>query len=166
MNTNKFIKMCKASEDLQRAWDVHKKPMYDWIYFYDEKDKKYKIRLCTGLHAQLLYYIEHGKGYSSYEESIYIDFKKSVVKQLDRFTYLPTLEQLFEMVWKIENEHTFAHNFNFFRFEKENKIGLVVTCNNNYTQEYLSDSFKGCLLQYIIEEDYNKIWTGEKWYKK
>jgi len=148
MNTNKFIKMCKANEDLQKGWDVHKKPMYDWIYFYDEKDKKYKIRLCTGLHAQLLYYIEHGKGYSSYEESIYIDFKKSVVKQLDRFTYLPTLEQLFEMVgdYRAQIDRPF--------------LSILVMKKRKFK------SMQELVLSAVMEIKYRKYWTGEKWYKK
>ena len=159
--TKNFIKQCEHAGEIQSVWDINKKPMYDWIYFYSEKSKKNIVRICTGLHGRLLYFVEHGSGYSSYMETIFIDFKKSVTKQLKEYIWLPTQGQLQEILCNFYqgnsnikglnwgdsiNEHMLNRLLN---FEKDNR-NLVYDLNSLW-------------LAFVMYEKYNKIWTGKKW---
>jgi len=83
---------------------------------------------------------------------------------LKYFIWLPTQEQLWEKIWKIEKTCTFAHSFDISQCDK-NIIYLVVRSISNesgYMSEYCGDTIQECLLQYIYETEYSKIWTGEK----
>ena len=80
--------------------------------------------------------------------------------------WLPTLEQLFEIAHR-------AYNKNAHYKSKEYEIiaDFVEWMLNSDIDKYKDfnldfDDTKSCLLIYIMEEFYHKIWTGEKWVKE
>jgi len=72
--------------------------------------------------------------------------------------WLPTQEQLFVMV-NFDKLLTFE-----FSSHKETRTLYIMRIDGTCSL-YKNDNFKGCILQYIMHEKYNKTWTGEKWVK-
>lgn len=134
MITNKlFIKQCEKAKEIQKVW---KPKIGDW---YVDLDRDIE---CVSLMGEEI--IKH---HSKYHK------------------WLPTQEQLWERIWEIEKTCTFAHSFDVSQHD-QNTINLVVRSISNdsdYINEYFGDAIQGCLLRYIYETEYNKIWNGEDW---
>ena len=84
---------------------------------------------------------------------------------LKDFIWLPTQEQLWKRIWKLEKTCTFSHSFDISRYDKK-RIGLVVRSISNesgYIEEYFENTIQECLLKHIYGIEYDKVWDGKKW---
>ena len=132
MITDNFIKQCEASEQIQEACHFYKG---DWFFC---KDERYEV----------LDDVIYGRSTAN-------QFKKDK-------TWLPTLEQLFDIWSYLCNTNNKAHpeylagdhlptRF-FYRIYKElNRTNMGIWFD------------KTVCLDIIMRDFYNKIWTGEKW---
>lgn len=127
MITKNFINQCEQAEEIQKAW---KPKTRDLIQRKQTVLKNKQIYLITNIDREIVFYINIKDGEESWCHKD--NFK-------DEFLYLPTLEQLFEMIQKYKRNEAFFFDF---------KLDM-----------------KESLLKEIMKEKYNKIWTGEKWVK-
>ena len=167
MINDTYIKQCEMAEELQRDWISRiKRGEYrtDYVYYLDPVNKKYKTELFLGIHEYA----------NKVSHILTIDPKNSAYRyvgiswQEDLFEYvwLPTLEQLFEMIWKIDVEHRVQRHYGINECDEGNyqlEVTQIDPQDQNYDREYFSDSFQGCLLQYIYNIEYNKSWNGKSW---
>ena len=77
--------------------------------------------------------------------------------------WLPTLEQLIEMAHKTRNKnaHHKAKEYEIIADFIDWMLNSDIDKYKDFNLDF--DDTKSCLLIYIMEEFYNKIWTGEKW---
>ena len=140
MITNTYIKQCEMAEEVQRAW----RPVEGDRFIY-RNDLKQKI---------IIYRKE------SDEPAINVLHKIMF--------YLPTLEQLFEMVKPdYDDDEMVKPDYDddwkiiiCFRNWITNKI---INTKNRIT--FMDYNVKELLLLWIMAVEYNKVWTGEKWVK-
>ena len=121
MITEVFIKMCEKNKNLQKKWEPKQ---FDYYY---SKDKKHVFIL---------------------SESSFIN---TIEKYLEKFTWLPTQEQLQEMVKK---RHIYYLIKDFQIFQVKHTVGLHI---GNMNELWLA---------FVMYEEYNKIWTGKEWIKE
>ncbi len=134
MITDNFLKMCKQAEEIQKVW---KPKVGDWQFWCNNKTLCANISIITSLQ----------KKYSEATHRV----------------WLPTLEQLFEMAHKVRDKEAYHKS-------KEYEIiaDFIEWMLNSDIDKYKDfkldfNDTKSCLLIYIMEEFYHKIWTGEKW---
>jgi len=169
MITKNYIKMAEQAEEIQKEW---KPKDGDYFYGYEWSDMAWKERdietkkiseLATK-EIHLLYF--SGDDFNScfpMGEEIGQEKNKP---DLNKSFWLPTLEQLFEMVGETVEKYKIQMHFGINKSEDGFQLQVnPVNPNFNYEKEYFADSIKGCLLQYIYEEKYNKTWIGKKWVK-
>ena len=129
MITDNYIKMCEQSEEIQKAWKPKKGDYYAVIV--------------------------HGKPTDIID--IYIDgfplLPQKFIPLSALYIWLPTLEQLFEMVDITKYGRLEITEF---------KNGYCVSQNDFYVSE-ISKSIHECFLEMVMITKYHKIWTGEKW---
>jgi len=151
MITDNYIKMCEKAKEIQKDW----KPKVGDCYYENGENlldkKSYHYRAILD------------------KEKSYLFFKNSTSPMFKyRRFLLPTLEQLFEMIWEIDMKNRVQMHYGINECEEENyqlQIDQIDPQDNNYEEEYISDSIKGCLLQYIYRHKYHKVWVSEKWVK-
>ena len=136
MITDNYIKMCEQAEEIQRECHFYKG---DWFYCQDER---YEV-LDDGI----------------YGKNTAIEFKKDKA-------WIPALEQLFEIILDLRNKDARIK-----AKEYEIMADFIDWMLNTDIDQYkdfnldFSDT-KSCILIYLMERFYNKVWTGEKWEKE
>ena len=129
MITKSYIKMCEEAKEIQKAW----KPV-DWDRFIYKDDRESGIACVDERH----------------------ETAKSISYRLEHYIWLPTQEQLQEMMItkKIKWYKVFSE---FFRYINEECYPSVKDFGNeDYSITYL-------WLCYIMKEKYNKKWDDNKW---
>jgi len=124
MITDNYILMCEQAEEIQKAW----KPV-DWDRFIYKDDREFGIACIDGR------------------------YNKKVMKKVnERYIWLPTQEQLQEIMTKQ----------GYFRFTL---IELFYHFANSIFKTNSSQKFSmnELWLAFVMHEKYNKVWTGEKW---
>ena len=116
MITDNYIEMCEQAEEIQKWWFPN---IGDSYYIKSEKETK----LIT-LISEKIWLSERSRGCN--------------------FIYLPTLEQLFEMVgnYKAQISRIF--------------LSIMII------KKYKFESIQELVLNAVMEIKYNKAWTGEK----
>jgi len=147
MITENYIKMCEQAEEIQKAWEPkagdyvqlkNNRQIYLISSVEKSKDKK-----------KVVFYTNIINGNDSW---CYIEFFK------DNFVYLPTQEQLQEMIIPI-----LRRKFkDFWDMERINIWMIQHFINFMHDIDYL-DTLNELWLAFVMYEKYNKIWTGEKW---
>lgn len=141
MITENFIKQCEKAEEIQKKWRVPFKSYVGDLYW---KGTKYLM-----IPEACLFVTE-------------IMFEPK-----DDFIYLPTQEQLWEKVWLIlEKYPAIAYVFKIERHETIISFNVGKYIDEGYKKIYSSNTIQECLLQFIYNEKYNKIWTGKDWIKE
>ena len=148
MITDNYIKMCEASEEIQKLREYK---MGDWFYTTIYRRDKHKG----------FYVIDVDYG-DNYPNGLLPDkHKKDNFVTKGGGIWLPTQEQLQEMMPKsdvtflveyIKNVELRYHD----RFN-EDAVGYFT---GTFT------SFNELWLAFVMEEKYNKVWTGEEWKKE
>ena len=139
MITDNFIKMCEKNEDLQREWKVK---LGD--YFYHKQKEKV---LSIGLNAER-------------------DWIEKLKKKYEgNYIYLPTLGQLFEMALFLRNKdaHIKAKEYEIMADFIEWMLNADIDRYKGFNLDF--DDTKSCVLIYLMESFYHKVWTGSKWVK-
>ena len=137
MITDNYIKKCEQAEEIQKAWRRFFKNYLGDLFW---KGKKYLM-------------IPEACSYVT----------EVMFEPRDEHIWLPTLEQLFEIAHKAYNK-----NAKYKAKEYEIIADFIDWILNSDIDKYKDfnldfNDTKSCLLIYIMEEFYNKIWTGEKW---
>lgn len=129
------------------------------------------IKMCE--QAEEIQKLKKGKNQFSNQDFVAYNFgqglKFYICNEINRYwtiqdlIWLPTLEQLIEMAHKARNK-----NAHYKSKEYEiiaDFIDWMLNSDINKYKDFNLDfnDTKSCLLIYIMEEFYNKIWTGEKW---
>jgi len=139
--TDIYIKQCEMAEEVQNNWQ----PVEGDRFIY-RNDLKQKI---------IIYRKE------SDEPAINVLCKIMF--------YLPTLEQLFEMVFKVDIKHRVQMHYGINEADEEGyqiQVDQIDPQDHNYEEEYFTKSIQEGLLQHIYMAEYHKIWTGKKWQVK
>lgn len=144
--TDSYIEKVSKAKEIQTLWDCNKLPMHDWMYFFDKGEQKYKVRLFTGRHGNLFYYHEIGKGHSSYLK--YFCIENDQVNFFNQFVWLPTLEDLFEMIKTV-----FVVN-DFYNL----KMWLETITN----KEIIKSDIKEIVFDYVMNMVFEKQWNSDK----
>ena len=157
MITENYIKMCEQAEEIQKAWvpkagdyvQLNKnKQIYLVSSVEKSKDKK-----------KVVFYTNIINGNDSW---CYIEFFK------DNFIWLPTQEQLFEMldVKNGKDLDLLIRKISYYEYRETNYFGCDVSyqkwCGIDNKYKYC-DSINEMLLVMVYDLKYNKIWTGKKW---
>jgi len=124
MITVNFIKQCEQAEELQRAW----RPKDFDTFCYTKSREIGSACIDNREHTQ-----------KEYDENLKHQF------------WLPTLEQLFEMVTNY-GHHGYNNGGIFFGIMK-------FADDNNLGKSHIKELF----IQWMMFHKYNKAWTGEKW---
>ena len=152
MITDNYIKMCEQAEEIQKEW---RPKIGDYYYekghhkIFDKKPYHYKAILDK--EKSYLFHKKHNDNIFNYK----------------RF-WLPTLEQLFEMIdWDkaINNSKTIINN----TWKRECREGCKLVLLSEFYRDGISNRFgtiKEILFAFVMYEKYHKIWTGEKWEKE
>ena len=132
MITDNYIIMCEQAEEIQKAWKPEKGDIYTTVV--------------------------HGKATDII--NIYIDgfsfLPQKFVPLSALYIYLPTQEQLQEMIKPTHGVDDFGLVEEFFDFvygedSQPNQIDSPIKSMNEFW------------LAFVMHEKYNKIWNGEKW---
>ena len=137
--TKNYIKMCEQAEEIQKE---HKFIIEDWYFCINsDTDINNNIRPCAGIN----------------------DLK--IMQNNNGIFWLPTQEQLQNMLLKRSNIFD----------EYDNVISMIYSfqlwLSGEFYGYYMHKSYpKGNILNelwlaFVMEEIYNKTWTGEKWVK-
>lgn len=135
MITKNYIEMCERAEEMQVKW---KPKIGDTI----------KHRLTKSTQLITLYDIE------TYSDDFYIE---------EKYTWLPTQEQLFDMLlkWcqtdKILHHLLVGESINLYILKE-----LYYYANSFDGMIFVSD-IKALILSYIYKRKYNKIWNLKDW---
>ncbi len=128
MYTDNYIKMCEKAEEIQKEW----KPKIG---------DKVKHRLTA---VQFI---------SPYDKNTYSDdFYRE-----EGYTYLPTQEQLQEIINAYSNYERVNRFYDFVHLDAD-EYGYNEWC------EFVNNaSMNELWLAFVMHEKYHKVWTGEKW---
>ena len=134
MITDNYIKMCEQAEELQRLLNEPRSAK-EWKHsYYVEKWEK-----------------------RNYNDIEYIDFcGENLLGR--KIIWLPTLEQLFEMVKKVDFFWQLTHR----KYEGK-KVYILTYFRYYHKTEFIDVDKKIVFIKMIMKEKYNKAWAGEKW---
>jgi len=144
MVTKEYIKMCEQAEEIQKAW---KPEEGDYFYGYEWSDvgDNGEVSKYAEKRVHLAYF---SGGYDSCfpigEEAEW----RRIKPDLSKCCWLPTLDQLFEMVggYKKQTDKTF--------------LSIILMKKRKF------ESIQELVLNAVMEVKYHKTWNGEKWVKK
>jgi hypothetical protein len=126
--------MCSKAEEIQKEW---KPQVGDWQYWSNDKTKMANILMITSLQKK-------------YKANIRI--------------WLPTQEQLQEMLEEIKNNTYIAFRFNhFLNVEYNNVTFQPAYILLNSINPIFMCSMNEFWIAFVMKERWNKIWDGENW---
>ncbi len=160
MVTKNYIKQCEQAEEIQKLCEYR---MGDWFYTTIYRRGKHKG----------FYVIDVDYG-DNYPYGLLPDkHKKDNFITKGGGVWLPTQEQLQQMVWQITKkgcEYTYCISKHYLRKDHFTLCVLDVrvfdASDNSILAKYTGGSIHECLIQHIYDYRYHKIWTGEKWTKE
>ena len=142
MITKNLINQCEQAEEIQKAW---KPKMGDWVSY----NNTIQVLDTQPVYNEvMLYYNDLIINNAICDKKIEIH-KHRITK--DKMFYLPTQEQLQEMIKLKHDPYCGALLSKFYDWYNKNYISL--------------ESMNELWLAFVMKEKYNKIWTGEKWVK-
>jgi len=137
MITDNYIKMCEKAEEIQES-----RP------FLEKGDYFYNVRACLG-------------EISMTENSVLERLKGCPI------IWLPTQEQLQEMLEEIKNNTYIAFRFNhFLNVEYNNVTFQPAYILLNSINPIFMCSMNEFWLAFVMKERWNKVWDGENWVKE
>ena len=141
MITDNYIKMCEQAEEIQNLCEFKKGDWFRISHIAMHPDYELVI-LCSDRNKRF------AEGF------------------LHDYIWLLTLEQLFEIILDLRNKDARIK-----AKEYEIMADFIDWMLNTDIDQYkdfnldFSDT-KSCILIYLMERFYNKVWTGEKWEKE
>jgi len=139
MITDNYIKMCSKADEIQKWWFPN---ICDLSYDKSEKE----IKPIT-LIAEKIWLSERERGCN--------------------FIWLPTQEQLQEMLEEIKNNTYIAFRFNhFLNVEYNNDTFQPAYIVLNSINPVFMCSMNEFWLAFVMKERWNKVWDGENWVKE
>lgn len=144
MITDNYIKMCEKNEDLQKAWN----PKFgDYCQLKEYKSLMIVMGVIESHDIRCISYKYRRTGYGA----------ERYLK--DNLIYLPTQEQLQEMINAFSNYERINRFYEFVHLDAD-EYGYKKWC------EFVNDaSMNELWLAFVMYEKYHKTWTGEKWVK-
>jgi len=148
MVTKNYIEMCEKNEDLQREWN----PAIEPNYYYRKEAKSIELYTCNN------------------QTWLYKMKKQRCVEAYKDFIWLPTQEQLQEMVLPIflkmySTTHALQNDPSFIYRMIIEKFQRWINRSSPSFDKYMAmfNSMNELWLAFVMKEEYDKIWTGEKW---
>ena len=155
MITKNFIKMCEQGKEIQKGW---KPKIGDYIYLKKNGDtsiRENQIYLITDIVGVKISYINTFTGIDSWCYENRLKYY---------FIYLPTQEQLQEMVnWKNIIKKSSCNQ----TWKKDFQVGVILIELTDFYKFAINrqDNLNELWLAFVMHEKYDKTWTGEKWVK-
>ena len=136
MITKNFILMCEQAEEIQKTSNQ----IVDGDYYYWSVDKKIHLSFTENFMHEHGYVVHHP------EQWDYLNERKCI--------WLPTQEQLQKMMTE-QGYFRFTLIELFYHFASD-------VFKSNSSQKF---SMNELWLAFVMQEKYNKAWTGDKWVK-
>ena len=155
MITENYIKMCEQAEEIQKEYI----PIWSRVLVkpcWAVNINTWGVVTCAANEPRYCDVFMNGNQYGGIE--------------IKDFIWLPTQEQLFEML-DVKNGKDFdllIRKISYYEYRETNYFGCDVSyqkwCGIDNKYKYC-DSINEMLLVMVYDLKYNKIWTGEKWVK-
>jgi hypothetical protein len=170
MITDNYIKMCEKAEEIQKLW-IPKDG--DWFYGYQWNDIGENGEISIYSKREIhLYYDSGDRSDSCFPIPINKDFDiddEKIIPDLSKSCWLPTQEQLQEMMKDLANKR-FFENFPKNYFPQKGEYVFPIYLLNWFTQWIIFEakgmkefSITELWFAFVMKEKYNKIWNGEDW---
>jgi hypothetical protein len=143
MYTKEFIEKVSKAKEIQKLWlDRIKNGEYrtDYVYYYDPNNKEYKVELFLGIRKFNNGEIKHNLTIDP-KNSYYSYVGCSWQKDISKYYWLPTLEQLFGII--------------------KSPFSIAYTLSRVGQEKINAKDIKEKVLEILMEKEYNKQWNPD-----